>query len=237
MRIVVLTGAGISAESGLKTFRDGGGLWESYAIEEVATPEAFHANPELVLNFYNERRKQLFDKGIKPNAAHFALAELQKQYPGQVTLITQNVDNLHERAGATKVIHMHGELLKMRCEQCGNVSLQEKDISLEDQCTKCLQRKCLRPHIVWFGETPLALADIQVSLHSCDVFLSIGTSGSVYPAALLVKMAKDLSNAYTVEINTNPTENGHFFDKHLQGSASELVPKFIEQLIQDKFYE
>jgi len=183
MKIVILTGAGISAESGISTFRDAGGLWENHPIEEVATPEGFARNPALVHRFYNLRRLAL--KTVEPNAAHIALAKLETELTvkgGQLTLVTQNVDNLHERGGSKSVIHMHGELTSIRCTACGARQKYEGETSTEMPCPNC-NTPALRPDIVWFGEMPFFMHGIEAALEGCDLFVSIGTSGAVYPAA------------------------------------------------------
>ncbi len=228
-RIVVLTGAGISAESGLSTFRDEGGLWAKHRIEDVATPEAFLRNPELVQNFYNARRAQL--RRVEPNAAHRALAELEAAYPGRVTVITQNVDDLHERAGSRRVIHMHGELKKARCLACDTASPWEDDIRPDSRCPACGAGGRLRPHVVWFGEIPLHLDEIDRELGSCDLFVSIGTSGAVYPAAGFVTQVRALGRAHTVELNLEPSAGSHFFHEARHGPATQLVPAFVEELL------
>ncbi len=228
--IVILTGAGISAESGLKTFRDIGGLWENYRIEDVATPSAFLRNPKLVYEFYNQRRNQLIKGSIKPNAAHLALSEFENKFKGNFTLITQNVDNLHEQAGSQNLLHMHGELLKARCLNSGWVFDWQKDLNATDTCTCCKPPENLRPHIVWFGEEPLFMEEIFTALRNCDLFVAVGTSGQVYPAAGFCKQAS-LSGAHTVELNLEPSEGtNHFQEKH-HGKATETVPKFFEKLL------
>lgn len=219
--IVVLTGAGISAESGIKTFRDNNGLWENHRLEDVATPEAFINNPTLVHRFYNARRQQLL-AGVKPNAAHKALAEFAQKFSGSFTLVTQNVDNLHESAGS-EVIHMHGELLKMRCCHSNKIFPCKKNITIDTPCPCCGETHRLRPHIVWFGEIPLAMDEIMAALSRCDLFIAIGTSGQVYPAAGFVELAKR-SGARTLEINLASTATSPYFDTTLNGRASDIVP-------------
>ncbi|BCD98582.1 NAD-dependent deacylase [Marinagarivorans cellulosilyticus] len=225
--IVVLTGAGISAESGLATFRDADGLWQGYKIEEVCTPTAFKSDPAKVQSFYNQRRQEL-QNNIQPNAAHIALAEFARQYPGRFTLITQNVDNLHERAGSEKVLHMHGELLKVRCQRTFRVYHWTSPILPSTPCPCCNQTKTLRPHIVWFDEIPFYMLDINEALQQCDRFIAIGTSGQVQPAASFVEMAKSC-NAQTVSLNYAPA-NGDF-EQHIQGLASQIVPDYFGQLL------
>lgn len=220
-QIVVLTGAGISAESGLKTFRGNDGLWENHRIEEVATPEAFSSNPELVQRFYRMRREQLLSPKIKPNAAHLALADFQKKNPGKLLIVTQNVDNLHEQAGSNDVWHMHGELLKGRCQKCHII----QDIGL-DMPSHC--GKLMRPHIVWFGEIPFELEAIAAAIAHCRTFAAIGTSGQVYPAAGFAQLAKSYSK-YTIEFNLASTSISKFFDESISGEASLTVPAWLNQ--------
>jgi len=229
--ILVLTGSGISAESGLATFRDQGGLWERHRIEDVATPEAFARNPEFVQNFYNARRAQLAEAA--PNPAHEALARLERgvrSAGGAFTLVTQNVDDLHERAGSETVLHMHGELAKARCLGCGTVQSWTGDIGPDDRCSACAAAG-LRPHVVWFGEIPLYLDEIDAALSEADLFVSIGTSGAVYPAAGLVTQAPALGRAHTVEINLEPSEGRQYFAEARHGPASRIVPAYVEELL------
>lgn len=228
--IVVPTGAGISAESGIRTFRAADGLWEDHRIEDVATPEAFARNPSLVQRFYNERRRQLLDPAIQPNAAHRALAELESRWPGEFLLVTQNVDDLHERAGSRRLIHMHGELLKMRCAHSGEVFAIAGDITPGQHCPCCNATGTLRPHIVWFGEAPLQMEEIGHALERCTLFISIGTSGNVYPAAGFVQAARR-SGAHTVELNLEPSLGASHFAEKRRGRASLIVPTFVEQLL------
>ncbi len=224
-RIAVLTGAGISAESGLRTFRDSGGLWENHSIEDVATPEGFARDPALVERFYNERRRRL--REVEPNAAHLALARLEEALGERLTLITQNVDDLHERAGSRRVLHMHGELLKARCAACAEVLPWPGDIAAADRCAAC--GGGLRPHVVWFGEMPFFMdREIPEALLS-RVFVAIGTSGVVYPAAGFVAQARR-NGALTVEINLEPSANALLFDLTLAGKATERVPELAEAL-------
>ena len=203
--IVILTGAGISAESGIKTFRAADGLWENHRVEDVATPEAFLRNPLLVQNFYNQRRQQLLTPAIQPNAAHRALAKLEKAFPaGKVLLVTQNIDDLHERAGSRNLIHMHGELLKGRCQTSGGLVDLDHDLTVNLPCPLCGGKGCLRPHVVWFGEMPLQMETIYRALSQCDRFISIGTSGNVYPAAGFVEEA-NRHGAHTCLLYTSPS--------------------------------
>lgn len=231
--IVILTGAGISAESGIRTFRAADGLWENHRIEEVATPEAFQRDPELVQRFYNQRRAQLLQPDIKPNAAHQALARLEAEYPGEVLLITQNIDNLHERAGTDAIIHMHGELLNLRCTVTGRVFAQQLAVQPDQRCPCCDLSGTLRPDIVWFGEVPMQMDRIYEALERCDLFLSIGTSGHVYPAAGFVEVANTVG-AETVEINLEPSRKQSAFERHIYGPATVEVPRFVAALLDEK---
>lgn len=227
--IVVLTGAGISRESGLATFRDKDGIWARVRLEEVATPEAFARDPVRVHDFYNARRRQLADPAVRPNEAHHALARLSRDWPGGVTVVTQNVDDLHDRAGTLNLIHMHGELAKARCGACGSVHPWAGDLSLETDCPACGRRGRMRPHVVWFGEMPLQMERIGEALRDCALFVSIGTSGAVWPAAGFVEEVR--GRARTVELNLEPSEGTHLFDESLQGPATRLVPAFVERLL------
>ena len=229
--IVVLTGAGISRESGLATFRDADGIWAKVRIEDVATPEAFAADPTRVHEFYNERRRGLLDPAVQPNAAHAALARLEKDWPGEVLIVTQNIDDLHERAGSRNLIHMHGELLKARCTRCQTVSAWGKDMSVKTACANCGTRGTMRPHIVWFGEMPFMMEEIYAALANCGLFLSIGTSGNVYPAAGFVAAANDTGRAQTVEINLEPSEGATLFQEGVYGPATETVPAVVDQIL------
>jgi NAD-dependent deacetylase len=226
--IVILTGAGISAESGLPTFRDAQGLWEEYRPEEVATPEAFARDPALVHRFYNMRRAAL--DSVQPNAAHEALARLQKEFPGNLILITQNVDDLHERGGSNHVVHMHGELRNSLCTHCGDSRLWHGDMSAETPCPNCEEAGGMRPEIVWFGEMPFHMDAIEEALEKADLFVAIGTSGVVYPAAGFVQMAA-LNGANTVEINAVGTDVSHRFARHMIGPATQQVPKLVEEIL------
>lgn len=225
--IVVLTGAGISKESGIATFRDAGGLWEQERVEDVATPEGFARNPGKVIDFYNRRRRDLF--GVQPNPAHKALARLEAALPGKVLVITQNVDDLHERAGTENLIHMHGELLKMRCTACHEVTGVHADMNRADVCPACAVTGRLRPHIVWFGEMPLEMETIEEALVRSVLFVSIGTSGTVYPAAGFSRLAK-AARAVTVELNMEPTAPDVFaFGEY--GPAGTVVPAWVDGLL------
>jgi NAD-dependent deacetylase len=226
--IVVLTGAGISAESGIRTFRAADGLWEDHRVEDVATPEAFIKDPNLVHSFYNARRQQLIS-GIKANPAHLALAQFEQKFSGNFSVITQNIDNLHELAGSKKLIHMHGELLKSRCKKTGVAFTTRNDTAITDNCPCCDQPSNVRPHIVWFGEMPLFMDEIGSLLSDCDLFVAIGTSGNVYPAAGFYQMAKS-AGAHTVEINLENTSASSCFNEQHMGLASEQVPLFLNSL-------
>ncbi len=229
--IVVLTGAGISAESGLQTFRGAGGLWEGHRLEDVATPEAFARDPATVQRFYNLRRAQLRDAAIGPNAAHRALARLEAEWPGRVTLVTQNVDDLHERAGHREVWHMHGALDRVRCEACGVETRWRDDLETTTTCPHCGTVGRLRPAVVWFGEIPHHLDEIEQALIGADLFVAIGTSGVVYPAAGFVQEARALGRAHTLEINLEPSSTRSQFHEARQGRASDLVPAWVDELL------
>lgn len=228
--IVILTGAGISAESGIQTFRAQDGLWENHKIEDVATPEGFERDPDLVQAFYNKRRTGLQKTDIEPNAAHKALGELEKCLDGKVTIITQNIDNLHERGGSDNVIHMHGELLKARCCESNQVVDHKEDILTGELCHCCQIPAQMRPHIVWFGEMPLRMGDIYSALEEADLFISIGTSGVVYPAAGFVHDAK-MHGAHTIELNLEPSAVESEFVEKRYGKASIEVPKLVSELL------
>lgn len=228
MSIVILTGAGISAESGLATFCDSGGLWEGHSVEAVATPKGFAADPELVQGFYDARRRAL--AGVEPNVAHLALAGLERALGEEVVVITQNVDDLHERAGSQRVLHMHGELLSALCTECGARSRWYDDLLPAPPCPVC-GLPALRPDIVWFGEVPYHLAEIQEVLADCAVFAAVGTSGEVYPAAGFVAMVA-AHGARTVEINLVASRVASVFDEVRVGRASDLVPQWVAELIE-----
>jgi NAD-dependent deacetylase len=232
--IVILTGAGISKESGLHTFRDPDGIWAKYDISEVATPEAFINNPDLVHHFYNDRRAGLLDPAIQPNKAHIALARLETKWPSDVLLVTQNIDDLHDRAGSKNLIHMHGELLKIRCNHCGLLTVWSAPLGRDTPCTSCTKTGGLRPHVVWFGEMPLEMERIYAALAKCGLFISIGTSGNVYPAAGFVQIASKESGAETVEINLEPGFGASLFDHSSYGRATELVPALVDSLLMDQ---
>lgn len=227
--LVILTGAGISAESGLGTFRDKDGLWTQYDLNDVATPEGFMRNPALVHGFYNARRRNLLD--AVPNAAHLALAELERQWSGEFLLVTQNVDDLHERAGSHNLLHMHGELRKIRCENCGDIAAWETDLDQAADCARCGVAGYLRPHVVWFGEMPLYMERIYAALERCDLFISIGTSGQVYPAAGFVAEVRRAGRAHTVELNLEASDGHSLFAERLYGPATEIVPAYARRLL------
>ncbi len=229
--ILVLTGAGISVESGLPSFRGAGGLWHGYRLKEVATPEAFARDPALVQRFYDERRRQLQGADVAPNEAHRALARLERSWPGDVLVVTQNIDDLHERAGATSLVHMHGELLKARCLDCGAQPPWCDDLEIEHACPSCGAKNSLRPHVVWFGEMPLALDRIERALIEADLFLAIGTSGQVYPAAGFVQTVTDLGRAETIELNLEPSAVHGQFDQQRLGKATDVVPALVDELL------
>ncbi|MBP7722652.1 MAG: NAD-dependent deacylase [Alphaproteobacteria bacterium] len=228
--IVILTGAGISAESGLETFRGAGGLWCGHKVEDVATPEAFTRNPDMVHEFYNMRRQGLLKPEINPNPAHRALAELEKKWPGEVLVVTQNIDDLHERAGTKNLIHMHGEVLKAFCHFCRTNIPCRDDLSVDMACAACSKKGGVRPDIVWFGEMPYRMDEIFEALSNCDLFLSIGTSGNVYPAAGFVNEALR-HGALTAELNLEPSLNASVFHESLTGPASITVPDFVRSVL------
>ncbi|MEP0354943.1 Sir2 family NAD+-dependent deacetylase [Paraglaciecola sp.] len=231
LKVVVLTGAGISAESGLKTFRDNNGLWENHSVHEVATPEGFSDNPSLVYRFYNERRKQLFSKDVKPNMAHYALAKLEEKLADNLWVVTQNVDNLHQRAGSKNIIHMHGSLLSARCLQSGRNTGTLKDIDSATQCKCCQPSSGMRPDIVWFGEIPMHMERIESLLREADLFISIGTSGTVYPAAGFVNLASHYQ-VHCVELNLEPSDGFNQFSEKHYGSATQVVTDFVDTLLE-----
>ena len=226
---MVLTGAGISRESGLSTFRDPDGIWAKVRVEEVATPDAFRHDPERVHAFYNTRRRALQEPRIQPNAAHRALAEFERVWPGELLLVTQNIDDLHERAGSPAPVHMHGELLKARCEICEDISQWVSDLTTQSVCPGCGTKGGLRPHVVWFGEMPLEMDRILGGLAEADLFVAIGTSGTVYPAAGFVAEAR-AAGAHTVELNLEPSQNGTLFAESRYGTASQVVPTYLAGL-------
>ncbi len=224
--IVILTGAGISRESGLDTFRDAGGIWDRVRIEDVATPQAFARDPARVHAFYNARRAQL--PGVQPNAAHLALARLERAFAGDVLLVTQNVDDLHERAGSTRLLRMHGALNRARCTVCHATPAWTGPTETDTPCPAC-GRAALRPDVVWFGEMPLHMDEIERALARCDLFVSIGTSGTVYPAAGFVTIAGE--RAETLELNLEPSDVSSRFDACRTGPATLLVPALVDELL------
>lgn len=230
--IVILTGAGISAESGIPVFRSESGLWEHERIEDVCVPEALQRNPQKVHDFYNKMRRSLVDK--KPDDAHLAVAKLQREWPhvsgGNVTLVTQNIDDLHEKAGSVEVIHMHGALLSARCESCGASWYQNKDTSPGQPCPKCGRTGGVRPDIVFFEEMPHDMDLIERALAKCDLFLAVGTSGVVYPAAGFCRFAKNVG-ANCLEFNLDKSAVASDFDSGFYGKASKTLPKFVDALL------
>jgi NAD-dependent deacetylase len=232
-RIVVLTGAGISAESGISTFRDPDGVWAKFKIEEVATPQAFQANPAKVYDFYNGRRRGLAT--VKPNAGHLALAQLERDLVSrgsEFLLVTQNVDNLHEAAGSTQLLHMHGQLAQAWCTACDGRTAWADDLSTKTACPQCRKAGQMRPDVVWFGEMPYEMERIYEALMACDLFVSIGTSGNVYPANGFVALA-NRAGAHTVELNLEPSEGVSHFDAAVHGKASDIVPTFVSLVLKD----
>ena len=226
--IVILTGAGISAESGIDTFRAAGGLWEQHRIEDVATPDAFARDPDLVLRFYDMRRENI-QKAL-PNAAHEALARLDRSWPGNLLIVTQNVDDLHERAGAERLIHMHGEHLSAWCTACDTRHRWAGPLQDRPACGACGEA-ALRPDIVWFGEMPYRMDEIDCALSQCDLFVSIGTSGAVYPAAGYVRTARHYG-ARTLELNLDPSQGSILFHECRLGPATDLVPAWVDEVLQ-----
>ena len=226
-RIVILTGAGVAADSGVSTFRDPDGVWARYDWRQVATPEGFAADPALVHSFYNARREGL--KAVAPNAAHVALAKLEGVLGAALTLVTQNVDDLHERAGQARVLHMHGELLKARCTRCGAVHRWAGALSLATRCPECRGDGGMRPDVVWFGEIPRFMEEIADALGRADLFVSIGTSGSVYPAAGFVAEAR-ACGVSCVELNLEPSENAGSFSERRYGRAADIVPRWVAEI-------
>ena len=226
--IVILTGAGISAESGLDTFRAADGLWENHRVEDVASPEGFARDPALVHRFYNARRAQF--ETVTPNAAHIALAELEAGWDGAFLLVTQNIDDLHERAGSKRLIHMHGEGQGGWCTACGERFVWAGEMSSASACPGCRKAGQVRPDIVWFGEMPYQMDAIEAALMDCDLFVSVGTSGAVYPAAGFVQTAR-YRGARTVEINLEPSQGSLLFDERRYGKASVEVPAWVEEML------
>lgn len=230
--IAVLTGAGISKESGIDTFRDDGGLWTRVNLEEVATIDAWFRDKKKVLDFYNETRRTFRAAHIIPNAAHEALARLEREYGGEVTIITQNIDPLHEMAGSRKVIHMHGRDGEVRCMVCKTEFASDVDLTPDSVCPNCQSVGELRPNIVWFGEMPMHLDEIYEVLERCGLFIAIGTSGEVYPAAgFVLHVRRRQPRARTVELNLEPTDNKTLFHDHIYGPATEIVPPYVTRIL------
>lgn len=233
-RIVVLTGAGISAESGISTFRDKDGLWSKVDYRDVATPQGFARDPVRVLAFYNMRRKASGE--AKPNAAHHALARLEKEHKGQVLVVTQNVDALHEAAGTKNLLHMHGQHRQALCNHCQSRhpwGLDAPDLAIDLACAACGETGGMRPDVVWFGEMPYHMEEIGEALAQADLFISIGTSGNVYPAAGFVREARQ-HGAHTVELNLEPSEGASLFHETRHGKATEIVPAYVEEILSGK---
>lgn len=228
---VILTGAGVSAESGISTFRASNGLWEQHNVEDVATPEGFSRNPALVQNFYNARRAELAK--VAPNEAHKTIARLQRLVGDRLFLITQNIDDLHERAGSPQVLHMHGELLKARCVRSGRIGDCTAAMRTDEPCQCCEPPSTMRPHIVWFGEMPLGMDQIYAALARAELFVAIGTSGNVYPAAGFVAEARR-HGAFTLELNLEPTVQQGFFSKGCYGPATDTVPSFFDVMLKNE---
>lgn len=225
--IVILTGAGVSAESGIDTFRGAGGLWANHRVEDVATPEAFERDPELVLRFYDMRREAIQQR--QPNAAHEALARLDHEWDGDLLIVTQNVDDLHERGGARRVLHMHGEHLNAWCLACDLRSPWTGTLIERPPCPQCGE-PALRPDVVWFGEMPYRMDEIYGALRDADLFVSIGTSGAVYPAAGFVRNARELG-AQTLELNLESSQGSRWFHESRLGPATEIVPAWVEEVL------
>jgi len=229
--IVILTGAGISKESGIDTFRDKGGLWSEFSIDEVATPEAFARDPKKVHDFYNTRRRDLQRAAIAPNPAHEAIARLEKNWPHEVLTVTQNIDNLHERGGSKAPLHMHGELMKVRCDDCGTVHDWVGDVSTQTACPACDAQGAMRPHVVWFGEMPFEMDRIEAALEQAALFIAIGTSATVYPAAGFVMMAREFDCPLTLEMNKEETDGSGYFHHCIEGPAGQSVPELVDRLL------
>lgn len=227
-RILILTGAGISAESGLSTFRSENGLWNNHRVEDVATIEAYYKNPDYVHDFYNEMKPELLK--AKPNAAHLAITKLQTEYPAEVNIVTQNVDTLHEKAGSQNVYHIHGQINQAVCMNCGHVIETWGDVTSETVCENCQVTAMMKPNIVFFGENLLCMDKVEELLRSSDLFISVGTSGVVFPAASFVQTAK-YYGADTIEFNLETTSNNSYFDKHIMGKAGTTLPKFVDELL------
>ena len=226
--IVILTGAGISAESGLATFRASNGLWNNHKVEDVATVEGFARNPAYVHDFYNELKLELVK--AQPNTAHLAITHLQKEYPANISVVTQNVDTLHEKAGNQNIYHIHGQINQAVCQHCGHILETFGDVDTQTQCANCNVVGMMKPNIVFFGENLLYMDKVDKLLSNCDLFLSVGTSGVVFPAASFVQIAK-YNGAKTFEFNLEATSNNFYFDKHIMGPAGTTLPAFVDELI------
>lgn len=226
--ILILTGAGISAESGLATFRSANGLWNNHRVEDVATIEGFERNPALVHDFYNQMKSEV--EKAQPNAAHLAITRLQNEYPATISIATQNVDTLHEKAGNQNIYHIHGQINQAVCLNCGSVLQTFGDVDTETICATCGTAGMMKPNIVFFGENLLCMDKVELLLRNCDLFISIGTSGVVYPAAGFVHTAK-YYGADTIEFTLEPTANNHLFDRHVFGGAGTTFPAFVDELV------
>ena len=229
-KIVILTGAGISAESGLATFRASNGLWNNHRVEDVATIEAFERNPAYVHAFYNELKTELVK--AKPNAAHQAITRLQDLYPAEISVVTQNVDTLHEKAGNKNIYHIHGQINQAVCLNCGHILETFGDVDTQTVCPTCGIQGMMKPNIVFFGENLLYMDTVDRLLSSCDLFVSVGTSGVVYPAAGFVQIAK-FAGADTIEFNLETTSNNYMFDRHVTGPAGTTLPQFVDELLRN----
>jgi NAD-dependent deacetylase len=229
--IVILTGAGISKESGIDTFRDADGLWSRVNLEEVATIEAWHRDPAKVLDFHNAGRAFFAGRNITPNAAHRALARLEREWPAEVLVVTQNIDLLHEGGGSKNVLHMHGQAGKLRCMACEIITDSDAELSVKTVCVACGAVGQTRPHVVWFGEMPLGMAEITTALDACGLFISIGTSGAVYPAAGFVQHVRRKRRARTVELNMERSDGYQMFHDGIYGPATQVVPAFVDRLL------
>ncbi|MBP5699196.1 MAG: NAD-dependent deacylase [Alphaproteobacteria bacterium] len=229
-KILFLTGAGISAESGLATFRSENGLWNNHRVEDVATIDAYYKNPDYVHDFYNNMKPELWN--AKPNPAHLAITRLQKEYPAEINIVTQNVDTLHEKAGSKNIYHIHGQINQAVCMNCRHVLETWGDVSSETICENCQVQGMMKPNIVFFGENLLYMDKVEDLLRTSDLFVSVGTSGVVFPAASFVQTAK-YYGADTVELNLEATSNNFYFDKHIMGKAGTTLPKFVEELLSD----
>ena len=232
--IVVLTGAGISVESGLPSFRGADGLWQGWRFEEVATPEAFARQPATVLRFYDQRRRQLLGSEVRPNAAHMALARLEQAWPARCSWSPRTSTICTSAPGTRRLIHMHGELLRARCTACAALHACRDDLEPGHPCADCGRRQTFRPHVVWFGEMPLELDAVYAALARCDLFLAIGTSGQVYPAAGFVEEVRRHGRAHTAELNLEPSAFNSLFAEHRREPASETVPRLVEELLDSR---